>query len=110
MGRNTTPAVAPGCFKSSPECSLYFAGTIQVSCGGCCQQLGDADQIVGCHGECEQRFDLGASSQFGLGEASLGLDPAEHLLDPLAADLARPIARMSGGASINGGFAHDAQL
>src|SRR5690606_29354685 len=45
--------------------------------------------------------DLGTPSEFDLGEPGLRLDPAEHLLDPLAADLADPIAGMTGGAAVD---------
>ena len=68
-------------------------------------RVGDPEIVLPRHGEDEDRFDLGTSAQLHLGDAGLRLDPAEHFLDPLAADLARPVARMSGGAAIERGSA-----
>jgi hypothetical protein len=81
-----------------------------VSCAGSCDQLGNADQVVGYDCEGEGRFDLGASPQLDLGEASLRFDPAEHFFDALATDLACPVARVSGGAAIQASSAHHAMF
>src|ERR1700752_664096 len=74
------------------------------------QEFGNADEIVGRDCEGEGRFGFGASAQLDLGEPGLRLDPSEHLLDAFAADLTHLVARMAGGAGIDGGFAHDTML
>ena len=81
-----------------------------VSGRGLREQLWDADQVVSCDRKGEHRRGLGKSSNLDLVEPGLCLDPAEHLLDPLAQDLADPITRMPGGAAIDCGLAHHAML
>src|SRR4029079_15760847 len=48
------------------------------------------------------RFGLCTPAHLDLRDPGLCLDPAEHLLNPLAQDLAYPIPGMPGGASIDG--------
>ena len=74
------------------------------------QELGKPDQIVGRQRHGEGGVDPGAASQFDLGETGRRLDPAEHLLDPLAAALADGIARMTQGAPVDGRLARLAGL
>ena len=66
------------------------------------QQLWQSDQVVSCNRKREHRFGLCTPSHLDLSEPGLCLDPAEHLLNPLAQDLAYPIPGMPGGASIDG--------
>src|SRR3954469_7735136 len=56
----------------------------------------DADQVVGCDREGEHRLGLGASADLDVCKRGLRLDPAEHLLDPLADPLADGVAGMPG--------------
>jgi hypothetical protein len=74
------------------------------------EQLWDADQVVSCDRKGEHRRGFGQSSNLDLVEPSLCLDPAEHLLDPPAQDLADPITRMPGGAVTDCGLADHAML
>ena len=80
--------------------------SVVVSDGGLCQQLGNADQVVGGDCEGEDRLGLGASADLDLCEPGLRLDPAEHLLDPLADDLADAIAGMPRRAAVDRCPAH----
>ena len=58
----------------------------------CCflQQFWGSDEVVGNDRESEDRFGFCTSTHLQLGESGLRLDPAKHLLDPFAEDLAFP--------------------
>lgn len=66
-----------------------------------CQQLGDTDQVVG--GGCQRELptDPFLAAMTGFAHRRGGLHPTEHLLDPFADDLARPVARMAGGTAVD---------
>lgn len=70
------------------------------------EKLGDPDEIVGGGREGEDGLDLGSGADLDLGEPGLDLDPAEGLLDPLAAALADLVADMARRAAIDGGLAN----
>src|SRR5690348_3191705 len=91
-------------------CRRDWCAGLALSGGGWRQQFRDADEVVGENRKGEHRFGLGAASNLYLGKPSLRLDPAEHLLDPLAADLADAVTHMMRGAAIDSGFADDAML
>ena len=78
------------------------------SCDGGCDEFWESDEIVGGDSECEDGFCLFPASYFHPGMACLRLDPAEHFLDALAADLADAVAGMTSGARIDSGPAHNA--
>lgn len=58
------------------------------------QQLGDAHEVVGCRRKGEERLDPG--------QPGLGLDPAERLLDALAAAQSDRVAGVPRGAPVDG--------
>src|SRR3954467_7053843 len=79
---------------------------VSLSAGGLCQQLGDADQVVGGDRKGEHRLGLSASADLDLCKPGLRLDPAEHLLDALADPLADGVAGMARRAAVDRGPAH----
>src|SRR4029079_9720763 len=99
--------VMGSCWVTRGQCGR---GSVRqrLSGRGLREQLWDADQVVSCDRKGEHRRGFGKSSNLDLAEPGLCLDPAEHLLDPLAQDLADPITRMPGGAAIDCGLAHHA--
>jgi hypothetical protein len=66
------------------------------------QQLGQAHQIVGSGCEREGQLHPLDTAEAGLGLARDRFDLAERLLNALADALTDRVARMPGGASING--------
>ena len=69
------------------------------------QELGEPDQVIGCHREGELPSDAAEPAVPRLAELGRSLGPAEGLLDPLPDRLADPVAGVAGGASIEGGAA-----
>ena len=69
-----------------------FGGSFCMLSGGFGDELWQSDEIIGRDGESEDRGDFGSAADFDLGETGLRLDPAEHLLNALAAALTDAIA------------------
>src|SRR5882672_2878484 len=65
-------------------------------------QVSNADQVVSCGGKDEDPVDAFATAMAQLAQQADRLQPAENLFDPFAFPLTDLIARMSGGATING--------
>src|SRR5437867_5713368 len=66
------------------------------------QQLWQPDEVVGCSCKREGPSDFFEPSILGFSEPGYGLDPAEALFDAFANALARNVAGMPGGTSIDG--------
>ena len=78
-GLGRLPACAAGIL-------LFLLSPLHLS--GCWrQQSWYSDQVVGDHLECEESLGFGEASELELGSTTVGLDPAEALLDALAAAL-----------------------
>src|SRR6516162_10815271 len=90
--------------RQSRRISHIFASSssLQTDSSRCCNQLGDANQIVGRRGENEEPLHQGATAMAGLAQSADGLHPSEWFFDSLAADCAETIAGMSGRAPIDG--------
>lgn len=92
--------------------ALFFAGR-QLSAGtsfaDSCRRPGrrrhryspEAHQVARSHGELELLIDASQATEHGLADAADGLSPSEVLFDPLAHDLAQPIARMASGPPVD---------
>src|SRR5512147_2500540 len=72
------------------------------SCGFC-DELRQADEVVGGKGEGEGHARPIEPAEPGLAQAADGLQPAEDLLDPFTLSLAHRVARMAGGAAVDRG-------
>jgi len=55
---------------------------LSASCW-CCEELGEADQVVGGQREGEEGFDLGQASELDLVETGDALVPVEYFFDML---------------------------
>ena len=74
------------------------------------EQSGQTHEVVGDGCEGEQRLDRRPPPQLDLPHPGSRLDPAEGLLDPLAAAQADRIAGVARGAAVDGDLAHLAGL
>src|SRR6266576_634460 len=62
---------------------------------------GNADQVVGGHGELELVIDSLQSAKHGLSNPANGLAPTERLLDPLANHLADAVTRVASRSTVD---------
>jgi len=79
---------------------------LPFSCG---QQPGQSGEVRR-HRQDESGSDALDAAIDGLGHAADGLGPAERLIDPLAVLLGQRVARVAGGAAVDGGVLQAVQL
>src|SRR6516164_10753670 len=65
------------------------------------EQFGQADEVIGRHGEGELPADLGQSAMTHLAQPGHCLSPAESFLDAFANALGDRIAGVAGGAAVD---------
>src|SRR3984893_6770218 len=79
--------------------------TLQTDSSRCCQELRDANEIVGDSGQDEEPLHQAAPTMPGLAQTADGLHPPKGFFDPLALDCAEAIAGMAGRARVDRGAA-----
>src|SRR4249920_476242 len=82
-------------------CGFVAYATLQADSSRCCQELGDANEIVGGSSQDEEPLHQAAATMPGLAQTADGLHPAEGFFDPLTLDGADAIAGMAGRARVD---------